>query len=84
MDRTNRMPEWSLDEFKVLIAGGGKAPPKIAMLLPNRTTEAISVVQQGIHAFHLGRDHSMLSKVMVDYLEAERGVLACPVCGRIF
>jgi hypothetical protein len=77
-------PDWTLDEFKILLASGGSAPPKIVAFLPGRTTEGISVVQQGDHAFHLGRNHSMLSRLMVDYLEDQRGKLVCPVCGRMF
>ena len=80
----NRNPDWTLDEFKILLAGGGKPPAQLVTQVTGRTAGAVGVVQQGVHAFHLGRNHSMLSRLMADYLEAERGHLTCPVCGRMF
>jgi len=80
----DRIPDWTLDEFKVLLVSGGKPSAELVTLFPNRTPGAVSAVQQGIHAFHIGNDYSMLSKLMVDYLEEQRGHLTCPVCGRIF
>jgi hypothetical protein len=78
------MPDWTLDEFKTLLAAGGKAPAQLVGQIPTITAGTIAVVQQGIHAFHMGRDHSVLSRLMVDYLEEQRGKLVCPVCGRMF
>ena len=84
MNRMNQTPDWTLDEFKILLASGGKPSAELVSLFPNRTVGAVSAVQQGIHAFHVGHDHSILSKLMVDYLEDQRGCLTCPVCGRLF
>jgi len=78
------MPDWTLDEFKTLLAAGGKTSATLVGQIPTQTAGAIAVVQQGIHAFHLGNNHSMLSKIMVDYLEDQQGHLVCPVCGRWF
>ncbi len=78
----SRMPDWTIDEFKTLLAAGGKAPFKVVDQLPDRSAGAISVVQQGIHAFHLGRDHSMLSRMVVDHLKSQAGSVLCRVCGK--
>ena len=77
-------PDWTLEEFKILLDIGGKPSAQLSTQLPNRTAESISIIQQGIHAFHIGNDHSMLSRLMVDHLQAEHGYLKCPVCGRVF
>ena len=77
-------PDWTPDEFKTLLLGKGTPSFSLALQLPGRTAGAVGVVQQGVHAFHLGRNHSMLSRLMVDYLEEQRGNLVCPVCGRTF
>ena len=79
-----RAPDWTIDEFKTLLAAGGKPPAELVGQIPTRTAGAIAVVQQGVHAFHLGNSRLLLSRVMVDYLEEQRGKLACPVCGRRF
>ena len=77
-------PDWTLDEFKTLLNSKGTPSFDLALLLPGRKPIIVGVIQQGIHTFHLGEDHSMLSKLMVDYLEEQRGNLVCPVCGRKF
>jgi hypothetical protein len=60
---------WTLGEFDTLLNSKGTPPFNLVLQSPGRTAEAIGVVQQGIHAFHLGRNHPMLSRIMVDYLE---------------
>jgi|WetSurMetagenome_2_1015567.scaffolds.fasta_scaffold297980_1 hypothetical protein len=80
----NRVPSWTLDEFRIVLESKGTPPFNLALQLPGRTAGAVAVVQQGVHAFHLGNNHSMLSRTMVDYLEEQRGTLVCPVCGRKF
>jgi hypothetical protein len=79
-----RIQDWTLDEFRTLLAGGGTSPVQLALRLPGRALAAVGEVQQALHAFHLGRDYSILSRLMVSYLEELRGYLACPVCGRVF
>jgi hypothetical protein len=75
-----RPPDWSLDEFIIVLANPGMPPAKLIPQLPGRTGGAIGVVQQGIHAFHKGTNISTLSRLMVDHLETHRGSLVCPVC----
>jgi hypothetical protein len=48
--------------------------------LPNRTPDAIQIIRNGIHAFHTGKNTSMLSKMMVRRLEGDTSGLVCPVC----
>ena len=80
----NHIPDWTIDEFKTLLEGKGISPFNLAFQLPGRIPKTVSGIQQGVHAFHLGEAHSMLSKLMVDYLEERQGNLVCPVCGRKF
>lgn len=42
---------------------------ELVVLLPRRSEGAIQAVRAGIDAFRTGRDHSMLSKMMVRVLE---------------
>jgi len=79
-----RKSDWTLTEFKIVLANPGSPSAKLADKLPTRSGGAIGVIQEGIHSFHRGANISMLSRLMRDYLEENKGSLVCPVCGRHF
>lgn len=78
-----RAPEWTEDEFEVVLRGYGLCHQEVAGTLPGgrRSPGAVGVVREGIHSFHKGHNISMLSKMMLRYLEHRRGTLICPKCG---
>jgi hypothetical protein len=76
-----RTPDRTLEEFKTSCLeehGPGNARSAIAFPHPRGNQR----VRQGVHAYHLGRNHSMLSKMVVDHSKAEKGNVKCSVCGR--
>jgi hypothetical protein len=64
-----RAPEWTTDEFEILLRSPALPVDDLHLRLPKRTPDAIQVVRSGIHAFHLGKNPSILSKMMVRRLE---------------
>jgi len=76
-----RAPDWSEEEFDLLLNSSGLPAAELAQTLPKRTPGAIEVVQSGIHSFHRGGDVSMLSQMMLLRLEESNGSLICPTCG---
>jgi len=79
-----RAPDWSEEEFRVLLDRPDLADEEVAKILIGRSTGAIGVVRAGVHSFHLGGNVSMLSKMMLNYLQRRREPLKCPVCKTTF
>lgn len=79
-----RAPDWTESEFEVVLNACGVLDEELAGRLPGRSPGAVRVVRAGIHSFHRGRNISMLSKMMLRYLESRRGALVCPKCGTRF
>jgi hypothetical protein len=77
-------PDWSEEEFKVLLDRPDLADEEVAKILMGRSAGAIGVVRAGVHNFHLSGDVSMLSRMMLDYLQRRREPLRCPVCKATF
>ncbi|GAI45957.1 unnamed protein product, partial [marine sediment metagenome] len=77
-------PDWTESEFEVLVNSYGLPDEELAHRLPQRSMGAIEVVKEGIHAFHLGNDISMLSQMMRSYLDRRHGSVVCPKCGMNF
>ena len=75
-----RAPDWTQDEFEVLLHSPTLTDDALCLKLPNRTLSAIQIVRRGIHAFHTGQNISMLSKMMVQRLEKGTTDLICPIC----
>jgi hypothetical protein len=75
-----RAPEWTNDEFEILLQSPTLPADELHVRLPKRTPDAIQIVRSGIHAFHTGKDRSILSKMMVRRLEGDTGGLVCPIC----
>ncbi len=80
----NRAPDWTEDEFKVLIENPTVSDEELEKLLPRRSLGAVGVVRCGFHAYHTGRNKSMLSKMMVRMFEHRKGTVVCPKCGERF
>ena len=78
-----RASEWTSQELEKVLAGGDMNVGELARSLPGRSVGAIEVVQQGIHSYHLGRDASMLSQMMLDRLADNGRPVRCPVCGAL-
>jgi hypothetical protein len=77
-----RAPDWTLDEFETLLNSPSLSEENLRLKLPRRTIDAIQIVRQGIHAYHTGKDYSVLSKIMVNRLEKNAGEVVCPICSK--
>ncbi len=64
-----REPDWREDEFWMLLKNSDLSSDELSLLLQSRSAGAIETVRQGVAAFRAGRDHSMLSQMMVRVLE---------------
>ena len=69
-------PAWKPEEFETLLQHPELGDEAVAELLPGRTAEAVRVLRQGIHAYHLGMNTSMLAEMMVRRLKQ----VTCPMC----
>ena len=72
-----RAPDWTESEFEIVV----KSYEELLAKLQGRTVDAVEIVKQGIHNFHRGANTSMLSKMMLRYLEDKRETMICPKCG---
>jgi len=79
-----RALDWSEEEFRVLLDRPDLADEEVAKILIGRSAGAIGVVRAGVHSFHLCGNVSMLSKMMLNYLQRRREPLRCPVCKATF
>lgn len=71
-----RAPDFSKEEFEILLQNHRLTDEELANLLPTRTVGAIRTVRSFIHSFHRGVNVSGLSKMMIHRLE--QGSWACP------
>ena len=77
-----RAPEWTPKEFEILLSSPELSADALQLKLPRRTSDAIQIVRSGIHAFHIGKDTSMLSMMMLRRLEGDTAGLVCPICDK--
>jgi hypothetical protein len=75
-----REPDWTIDEFEILITHNDVASAQLSRLLPRRTLGAMEAVRNGIHLFHTTGDGSMLSEMMRQQLLQVPDPLLCPTC----
>lgn len=75
-----RAPDWTEDEFDILLQSPTLSADELHSKLPKRSPDAILIVRRGIHAFHTGKNSSMLSKMMIHRLEGDTSGLVCPIC----
>lgn len=64
-----RAPDWTEDEFRLLLQNTDLSSDDIALLLPSRSAGAVETVRQGVEAYRAGQDHSLLSQMMIRVLE---------------
>ena len=76
-----RAPDWTPDEFEILLQNSSLSPKDLSPRLPGRTPDAIEVVRNGVHDFHTKGDSTLLSKMMKQCLSKPGSSLACPICG---
>ena len=79
-----RAPDWGENEFHILVASYGLSDEELRSRLANRSIGAIDVVREGVHAYHIGGNSTMLSQMMRNYLGRNRSSLTCPKCGATF
>jgi hypothetical protein len=79
-----KAPEWTKEEFILLVSRPELFDEELVSLLPNRSAGAIGVVRAGIHSFHTGGDVSMLSIMMKDLLGSKETLVECPICKMAF
>lgn len=75
-----RAPDWTIEEFEILIKNNHLSHEQLAQLLPGRTLGGIESVRQGIHLFHSSDNGSMLSEIMRQRLKEKRQSQTCPIC----
>jgi hypothetical protein len=75
-----RASEWTSEEFEILLHSQVLPADELPLKLPKRTPGAIQIVRSGIHAYHLGKNPSILSNRMVRRLEGDTSGLVCPIC----
>ena len=75
-----RAPNWSPDEFETLLQHHELSDEEVAQMLPRRTVDAVTVVRNGIHAYHSGMNISMLSQMMQQWLADPNRRVHCPRC----
>lgn len=83
-NNVKRAPEWTENEFRVLVDSFGISDSELKSRLPNRSVGAIGVVRSGIHSYHIGNNTSMLSQMMLSYLSRNHAHVKCPKCGLTF
>ena len=64
----NREPNWSLEEFEILLKNPKLNDDELSSKLTGRSSGAIGVVRSFIHSYHKGGDTSGLSKLMIEEL----------------
>jgi hypothetical protein len=79
MDRA-RAPDWTTEEFDILLSGGEWTAEDLVKWLPRRTDGAIQAVRGFVHAAHLSGSRTGLSRMMQDRLVARQGTLTCAIC----
>jgi hypothetical protein len=74
-------PEWGIREFTILLENPSLSNEELAEMLPARNANAVSWVRGGVHEYHMGKDHGILSKLLKDRLRIAGAQYECPSCG---
>jgi len=78
-------PEWTEDEFRLLLTAYGIPDEELAARMPRRNVGGIKMVRGLVHSYHEGADCAgMLSQMVFRELERGAGELTCPACGEQF
>ena len=78
---SGRKPDWKEEEFEILLENGEGSVADLLILLRGRNSDAISIVQSGIHSYHRGLNTSVLSQMMLRRLGDGTRPVKCPKCG---
>ena len=76
-----RLPEWTKEEFDILVKNNSLSDESLSTRLPHRTLDAMQIVRSGIHEFHQKGDSTLLSKMMKAHLTKLGSFFECPICG---
>ena len=83
-----RAPDWNESEFKIVMNSYGLLIKEVMQRLQRcslgvgRSRDAIEIVIEGIHRFHMGKEnHGILSRMMIKMLKEKRHPIGCPKCG---
>lgn len=76
-----RPPDWTKEEFEILIRNNSLSAESLSARLTRRTQDAIQLVRNGIHDYHQKGNSTFISKMMKEYLTKSGTILACPICG---
>jgi hypothetical protein len=79
-----RAPDWTIEEFDILLSGAEWTDEGLVEWLPRRTDGAIGAVRAFVHAAHSDGSRTGLSRMMQDRLAARKGTLTCAVCNARF
>lgn len=81
-----RVPNWTLNEFEIVLQHPDLSHAEIAAMLPAYRTEgSVSWVRGGVHRFHAGQDNrGILSKMMRAHLRDKTYTVECAQCGARF
>lgn len=71
--RSGQAPNWSREEFELLLASPSLTDDELAVRLPGRSVGAIRTIRAFVASFRRGGDISGLSRMMLDVLEREPG-----------
>ena len=75
-----RSPDWTTEEFEILVQNNSLSAESLSVRIPRRTLDAIQIVRNGIHEFHQKGDSTLLSNMMKEYLTVSGKVLVCSIC----
>lgn len=73
----SRAPDWSEDEFMILLGNPTQSAEELVEQLPGRSVSAVEIVRQGLHQFHQQGTSSLLSHSMI---RNSRPGWICSVC----
>ena len=82
-------PPWNENEFKIVMNSYGLPIEEVMQRLQRcrpeegRTRDAIEIVIEGTHRYHLGKENcGILSKMMIHMLDEKPRPIRCPKCGK--
>jgi hypothetical protein len=76
-----RLPDWTHEEFEILLQHNSLSAEDLSIQLPRRSSDAVQIVRNGIHEFHQNGESTLLSKMMKERLTKSGMILSCPICG---
>ena len=79
---------WNESEFEIVMNSHGLPIEDVMQKLQRcrpevaRSRDAIEIVTEGIHRFHMGKENcGILSRMMINMLKEKQHPIRCPKCG---